>query len=216
MKIFVIGAHGQVAQHLADIVAEDETLEEIAMIRNPEQVPFFEERGIETVLIDLAEVREKELAEAMKGADAIVFSAGAGSGSTTDQTVKIDLDGAIKSMTAAELAGVKRYVMVSTFRTGREEMQKESLRSYTIAKNYADEWLKNRTNLDWTIIHPGILTDEVGTSLIETGMDMDIREIPRQDVARVVRVALAKANTVQKEFEILGGDTPVEDAVAGV
>ncbi len=216
MKIFVIGAHGQVAKHLADIVAASDELEEVAMIRREEQVLFFEERGIEPLLMDLAEVREEELAEAMKGADAVVFSAGAGSKGTTDDTFKIDLDGAIKSMTAAEQAGIKRYVMVSTFRTGRDEMQKNNIRSYTIAKNYADEWLKNRTELDWTILHPGILANVDGAGLVKLGMGNEINEVPRPDVARVIAEVLTSDNTIHKEFEILNGETPVEEAVASI
>src|SRR5699024_11660241 len=156
MKVFVIGANGQVAHHFADFIKNDDTIEEIAMIRDTDQKPFFEERDIETVHLDLVKNPIDNLAHAMKGSDAVLFSAGAG-GSGYDQTILIDLDGAIKAMTAAEQAGIKRFVMVSTFRTGREEMAKDnSLQIYTIAKNYADEWLKNRTNLDWTIVHPGI------------------------------------------------------------
>ena len=50
MKVLVIGANGKVARHFADFVKEDSAIEEIAMIRNAEQVSFFKERGIETVL----------------------------------------------------------------------------------------------------------------------------------------------------------------------
>lgn len=214
MKIFVVGANGKVAQHFADFVQEDETIEEVAMIRNADQKPFFDERGIETVLLDLVKDSIDDLANAMKGSDVVLFSAGAG-GSGYDQTILIDLDGAIKAMTAAEQAGIDRFVMVSTFRTGREEIAKEnSLQIYTIAKNYADEWLKNRTNLDWTIVHPGILVDTEGTDQIKVGTDFDINEIPRQDVARALVAVLKNDNTIKKEFELLAGDNSVEEAIS--
>ena len=149
----------------------------------------------------------------MKNVDAVIFSAGAG-GSGLDKTILIDLDGAIKAMTAAEQAGVKRFVMVSTFRTGREAMsQEQDLQIYTIAKNYADEWLKNRTDLDWTIVHPGILVDEPGTNQIKVGMGQDITEIPRQDVAQTLISVLHNDNTIKQEFEVLSGNTAVEEAV---
>lgn len=215
-KVFVVGANGKVARHFADFVKEDAVIEEIAMIRKAEQADFFEERGIETVLLDLVKNSVEEIAEAMKGADAVLFSAGAG-GSGLDQTVLIDLDGAVKAMTAAEQAGVKRFVMVSTFRTGREEMAKEnSLQIYTIAKNYADEWLKHRTELDWTIVHPGILVDTPGTEQIKVGLGQDINEIPRQDVAQTLVSVLHNDNTVNKEFEVLAGNSAVEEAVREV
>jgi len=216
MKVLVIGANGKVARHFADFAKEDSTIEEIAMIRKAEQAGFFEERGIETVLLDLVKNSIDELAEAMKDVDAVVFSAGAG-GSGLDQTVLIDLDGAIKAMTAAEQAGVKRFVMVSTFRTGRAEMAKENdLQIYTISKNYADEWLKNRTELDWTIVHPGMLVNTPGTGQIKVGMGHDINEIPRQDVAQTLISVLQNDNTIEKEFEVLAGDTAVEEAVSSL
>ena len=214
MKVFVVGANGKVARHFADFVRDDETLEELAMIRNTDQKPFFDERGIETVYLDLIKDSIDDIANAMKGSDVVLFSAGA-DGSGYDQTILIDLDGAIKAMTAPEQAGIDRFVMVSTFRTGREEMVKDnSLQIYTIAKNYADEWLKNRTNLDWTIVHPGILVDTEGTNQIKVGSDFDINEIPRQDLARTLVAVLKNDNTIKKEFELLAGDYSVEEAIS--
>ncbi|MDE1549470.1 SDR family oxidoreductase [Jeotgalibaca caeni] len=213
MNVFVVGANGKVARHFADFVKDDSTIREVAMIRKAEQADFFEERGIETVLLDLVKNSIEEIAEAMRGVDAVIFSAGAG-GSGLEKTILIDLDGAIKAMTAAEQAGIKRFIMVSTFRTGREEMAREhELQIYTIAKNYADEWLKNRTNLDWTIVHPGILINVPGTGRIKVGMGHDINEIPRQDVAQTLVSVLRNDNTVKKEFEVLAGDSDVEEAV---
>lgn len=214
MKVFVVGANGKVARHFADFVKEDSAIDETAMIRKAEQAGFFEERGIDTVLLDLVKNSIDELAEAMKGSDAVIFSAGAG-GSGIDKTILIDLDGAVKAMTAAEQAGVKRFVMVSTFRTGREAMSQEhDLQIYTIAKNYADEWLKNRTQLDWTIVHPGMLVDTDGTDQIKVGMGQEINEVPRQDVARTLISVLKNDNTIRKEFEVLAGDKTVEEAVS--
>lgn len=99
---------------------------------------FFDERGIETQDLDIIYNSIEDFAEAMSDVDAVVFSAGAG-GSGLDKTVMVDLDGAIKIMTAAEQANVKRFVMVSTFRTGRKQIAKgiendAPLKIYTIAK----------------------------------------------------------------------------------
>lgn len=213
MKVLVIGAHGKVARYVADFITQTAAIEEVAMIRQPEQKPFFDERGIETVLLDLVKASIDELADAMKSVDAVLFSAGAG-GKGLDKTIKVDLDGAIKTMTAAEKAKVKRFVMVSTFRTGREEIAKEnSLQIYTIAKHYADDWLKNRTSLAWTIVHPGILVDSPGRNQVKVGMGMAINEIAREDVARTLVEVLLNDHTIHQEFELLAGDSSVEDAV---
>src|SRR5690625_7041709 len=125
-----------------------------------------------------------------------------------------DQNGAIKAMTAAEQAGIKRLGMVSTLRTGHEEMSKDNdLQIYTIAKNYADEWLKNRTALDWTIVHPGILVDTQGTDQIKTGMGQEIAEIPRQDVAKTLISILNNDNPIKKEYKIFGGEQTIEEAI---
>ena len=134
MKVLFIGAYGKVGQHFAEQLKNHPQIKEKALIRNPEQVPFFEEKGIETVLLDLASSSIETIAEAANEVDAIVFSAGAG-GKGLEKTIAVDLDGAVKAMEAAKKAGVKRFVMVSTFRNDREELLKQnSLQPYTIAK----------------------------------------------------------------------------------
>ena len=213
MKVLVIGAHGKVGRHLARQISEHPTITERAMIRNPEQQSFFDKLDIETVHLDLVEATVDELAAQMVDTDAVIFSAGAG-GKGLDKTVNVDLDGAIKAMTAAEQAGTKRFVMVSTFRTGRDEIAKGGdIQVYTICKTYADEWLKHRTALDWTIVHPGILVDTPGTGRIKVGMGYEIADTPREDVARVLIAVLENDGTIHKEFEVLEGDVPVVEAV---
>ncbi|GAA3014862.1 NAD(P)-binding oxidoreductase [Tetragenococcus solitarius] len=220
MKVLVVGANGKVAKCFADLVQNHASIDEKAVIRNSEQKPFFEERGIETEILDIVYNSIEDFVQAMQDVDAVVFSAGAG-GSGLDKTVMVDLDGAIKVMTAAEKANVKRFVMVSTFRTGRKQIAKGiendwPLKIYTIAKNYADEWLKNRTDLDWTIIHPGTLTDEKGSGKIKVGMGNKHSEIPRQDVAQTILASLESDVTIHKEFEVLPGDEPINEAVKTV
>jgi len=221
MKVLVVGANGKVARHFADQIKEHPSIAEIAVIRSEAQLSFFEKRKIETVLLDIINNSIEDFSAAMKEVDSVVFSAGAG-GKGLDKTIMVDLDGAIKVMTAAEQANVKRFVMVSTFKTGRKEISREikansSLAPYTIAKNYADEWLKHRTNLDWTIIHPGSLTDDAGSGKITLAdsltEELEKTSIPREDVAAVILAVLENANTIGKEFEIITGDTPIKAAV---
>ena len=66
MKVLVVGANGKVARHFADFIKEDDTLEEVAMIRKAEQADFFEERGIETALLDLVKDSIEDLSEDRK------------------------------------------------------------------------------------------------------------------------------------------------------
>lgn len=214
MKVLVIGAHGGVSRQFADLVKDSEKIEEVAAIRNLDQTPFFEERDIETVYLDLTKHTQEDIEKILtdNSIDAVIFSAGAG-GSGDDIIMMVDLDGAIKSMQAAEAVGVKRFVIVSTFRTGREEIEKNQIRVYTTAKTYADEWLKSRTNLDWTIVHPGALRDTSGDGNITTKPQDGINDVSRQNVARTLIATLENDDTIGKEFEVVDGDTPVEDAL---
>ena len=153
------------------------------------------------------------IAEAANEVDAIVFSAGAG-GKGLEKTIAVDLDGAVKAMEAAKKAGVKRFVMVSTFRNDREELLKQnSLQPYTIAKYYADEWLRSRTDLDWTIVHPGGLTDDPGTGNVKAGKRNEFGSIPRADVAATLIAVLENENSIGKEFEVISGETPIAEAI---
>ncbi|RPA61028.1 SDR family oxidoreductase [Aerococcus agrisoli] len=214
MKVLVIGANGNVSRHFADFVKDHDNIEEVAAIRNMDQAPFFEERGIQTVYLDLTKHTQQDIEKIIKdnNIDSVIFSAGAG-GSGDDIVMMVDLDGAIKSMQATEAAGLKRFVIVSTFRTGREEIEKGYLRVYTTAKTYADEWLKSRTNLDWTIVHPGILVNDAGTGKITTVPQDKPLEVSRQDVARTLVAVLENDSTIGKEFEVVNGETPVDEAI---
>lgn len=214
MKVLVIGAHGGVGRHFADFAKDSDTIEEVAAIRNMDQAPFFEERGIESVYLDLTKHTQADIEKILtdKKIDAVIFSAGAG-GSGDDIIMMVDLDGAIKSMQAAEAVGIKRFVIVSTFRTGREEIEKNNIRVYTTAKTYADEWLKSRTNLDWTIVHPGMLQDEPGSGKIVTEPQDEIKGVARQNVAQTLVAVLENDHTIGKEFEVVDGETPVKTAI---
>ena len=86
-------------------------------MRNPDHVSEVEEAGATALVADVEQMSTEEIAERLRGFDAVVWSAGAGGGSPA-RTYAVDRDGAIRSMSAAETAGVKRYVMVSYFGAG--------------------------------------------------------------------------------------------------
>lgn len=215
MKVLVVGANGQIGKHLVSFIQEKDNLQAKAMIRKEEQVSYFKELGAETAVVDL-EGEIDDIAEAAKGVDAVVFTAGSGPKTGKDKTLMIDLDGAVKTIEATKKAGVKRFIMVSSFDTTRQAIQEapESFAPYVVAKHYADEWLK-ATDLDYTIVHPGGLTNDEGTGKVTVSMSGEMGKVPREDVARAILVTLENDSTIGKEFQIVGGDTPVEEAVLG-
>src|SRR2546423_1539895 len=120
--------------------------------------------------------------EAVDAADAVVFAAGAGSGSGADRKWTVDYAGAAKLIVAAKATGVRRYVMVSAMGAGSPPSGDEVFAVYLRAKARADEELR-RSGLDWTIARPGRLTDEPGTGRVEAGGGGARGEISRDDGA---------------------------------
>lgn len=215
MKVLVVGANGQIGKHLVRMIQESEH-EAKAMIRNQEQASYFNDLGAETVVVDLEQGIE-DIAKAAEGVDAIVFTAGSGPHTGKDKTILIDLDGAVKTIEAAKKAGVKRFVMVSSFDTRREAILEapSSFAPYVAAKHYADEWLKN-TDLDYTIVHPGALTNEKGTGNVKVATELEINEVPREDIAAVIFQTIDDSELIGKQFQVVSGDTPIADALQTV
>lgn len=216
MKVLVVGANGQIGKTLVSLIQQSDSIEAKAMIRKPEQASFFENLGAETVLVDLEDDTEK-IAEAATDVDAIVFAAGSGPKTGADKTILIDLDGAVKTIEAAKQANVKRFVLISSYDTTRKAIQEadESMAPYVAAKHYADDWLR-RTDLDYTIVHPGGLTNDSATGKIEAAESVNPSSVPRDDIAHVLLACLEDSSTIGKEFQVIAGDTPVKEAIASL
>src|SRR5215212_8877819 len=154
------------------------------LVRKEEQMPDVEADGAEPMLVDLEEAE-------VEGA----------------------VGGAVKLMEAAQRNGVRRYLMLSSMGAGDPEDGSEAMQPYLFAKARADERLQ-MSDLDYTIIRPGSLTDEEGTGRIEATEHLGGRgEISRDDVARTFAEALELENTYHKTFEILGGETQIREAL---
>ena len=208
MRVLVAGANGQVGQHIVRFLAE-KGHEVRAMVRDVDQAPGLRELGGEPVVADL----EGEGAHTVEGCDAVIFSAGGGPGSGTEKKETIDRQGAVKLVEAAKEHGARLYIMVSAMGAADPESGSEAMQPYLFAKASADQALQE-SGLDYTIVRPGSLTDEAGTSTVEASSSLGSRgEIPREDTARVIAATLEKENTFCKTFEVLSGDTPIEEAL---
>src|SRR5919205_330719 len=216
MKVLVAGAHGKTARRLVRMLREDGH-EVRGLVRKEEQMPDVEADGPGPVLGDLEEAEvEGAVGRAVEGCDAIVFAAGAGPGSGAARKETMDYGGAVKLVEAAEKHGVRRYLMLSSIGAGNPEGGSEEMQPYLFAKARADERLQV-SDLDYTIIRPGGLTDEEGTGRIEAAESLGRRgEISRDDVACTFAEALELENTYHKTFEILGGETPIREALESI
>lgn len=213
-SVFIIGAHGQIGQILVHKLVK-KGFEVFAGIRNTEQAKVFPtDELVHPVHFDLNDSVE-EMAKCFRqtGADAIVFSAGSGGKTGDDQTLIIDLDGAVKSMEAAQKARIKRYVMVSSVGSNKTDLWDESgLKPYLIAKHYADKELQ-QTKLDYTILRPGMLKNSSGTGTITVNPEREERiSIPREDVAETIATVVGNQSTIRKSYTIGSGNTPIPKA----
>jgi uncharacterized protein YbjT (DUF2867 family) len=128
----------------------------------------------------------------------------------------MDYGGAVKLVEAAEKHGVGRYLMLSAMGASDPESGSEAMQPYLYAKARADERLQE-SNLNYTIIRPGSLTNEERTGKIQAAPSIGHRgEISRDDVAETFVAALEAENTYRKTFEILSGDTPISEALERV
>ncbi|MBP1307745.1 SDR family oxidoreductase [Paenibacillus sp. FSL L8-0644] len=211
MNVLVIGANGKVGRHLVRLLGQNKSHRVKALIRHSDQAEALERLGAETVVADL-EGTVGEIAAAIKGSDAIVFTAGSGGKTGADKTLLIDLDGAVKAMEAAEQAGIQRFVMVSALHAEKREQWPESIKPYYVAKHYADRLLE-ASNLDYTILRPGGLTDDVGTGKVATGEDRTSHTISREDVAAAVIAVLEEQQTYHRSINLVSGSTPIAEAI---
>ena len=213
MKVLVAGANGKTARRLVRMLV-GHGHEVRGLVRKEEQLSDVQQNGAEPALVDLEkEEVEGAVGQAVEGCDAIVFAAGAGPGSGAARKETMDYGGAVKLVEAAQKNGVRRYLMLSSMGAGDPEDGSEAMQPYLFAKARADERLQE-SGLDYTIIRPGSLTDEEGTGRIEAAEVLGRRgEIPRDDVARTFAEALEMPNTYRKTFEIIGGETPIREAL---
>jgi uncharacterized protein YbjT (DUF2867 family) len=205
MDVVVAGGHGQIGLRLLRLLA-DGGHRARGLIRNPDHAAEVSALGAEPVVCDMEQL--DDLSECCAGADAVVFAAGAGPGSGPERKRTVDYGAAVKLMEA----GVPRYVMVSAISAGRPQEWSDAMRPYYEAKAGADERLM-ASGLDYTIVRPGGLTDDPGTGRVRLGTDLERGEIPRDDVAAVLLAVLETPGTAGKTFELVAGDTPVDEAI---
>jgi uncharacterized protein YbjT (DUF2867 family) len=205
MDVVVAGGHGKVGLRLLELLAGSGHRAR-GLIRNPDHAPDLERIGAEPVLCDMEAL--DDISECCRSADAVVFAAGAGPGSGPERKRTVDYGGAVKLMEA----GVPRYVMVSAIAADRPEEWSDEMRPYYEAKADADRRLLD-SGLDHTIVRPGGLTDDPGTGRVTLGTGIERGNVPRDDVAAVLLAVLETPSTAGKVFELISGETPVEEAV---
>ena len=212
MRVLIAGANGKIGQHLVRKMAGSQHIAR-AMVRKPDQAQALERLGAtETVVADL----EQDCSHALKGCDAVVFTAGSGPHTGPEKTIDVDQNGAIRLIDAAKAAGVRRVLLVSSMRADAPEKAPEKIHHYLRAKQQADEHLR-ASGLDFTLVRPGPLTNDPGTGRVEIGKPLDRSgSIPREDVAAVLLATLDADNTVKQTFDLLSGEEDIAESLASL
>lgn len=212
-KVFVAGASGRVGNAVVrDLVAQG--YEVVAGSRHPDQV---REKGrqVTAVTLDFHDPVQAIL-PLLQGCDAVIFTAG----SRGKDLLQTDLNGAVKLMTAAAQAGVRRYVQLSSAYATDQDMWEKvpalaGLMDYNISKFFSDMWLMHESGLDYTIVQPGPITDAPGTGKVVIGRT---GSNSFEDVAAVLVACLGQEKTIGRVLLMsapVGGGEASEAGEAG-
>ena len=214
MKVFIVGITGWIGLRLARILkARGDEVH--GLYRNSNQTKELNSIGVTATLGDLLSIEPEHLTDAMRGSNAIVFSAGAGGGSNT-MTKAIDGEGVSKSIAAARLVGISRFFLVSVFpEAWRERHMDEGFEHYITVKKHADIEL-SQSDLDWVILRPSALKNEPGTGTINLGVAQIHTEVRRDDVAATLAELIHTPAVSRKILELTEGSTPISKAVGAI
>ncbi|WP_283679653.1 SDR family oxidoreductase [Lentilactobacillus sp. Marseille-Q4993] len=209
MKITVIGATGRVGRTIISKLADNSEDEVFAGARKPEKVPTGE--NISPFELDL-HLSPEAITNAIPDSDVIIFVAGSGG----KDLLQVDLNGAVKVMRAAEHKGIKRFIMLSSRASldleAFSEPDASPLTNYLIAKHYADKWLMNNTDLDYTILQPTSLTETKGSGKVTLG-EFATKENSIENVAEVLIELAKNSSSIRQVIEMSDGDTPINKAI---
>ncbi len=216
MDVVIAGGHGQIALLLAKrLTGQGHTV--VSLVRNPDHAAEVEKAGARAAVADLETASIAEISGHLDGADAVVFAAGAGPGSTAERKDTVDRGAALLLADAAAKAGVRRYLLVSSTGVDSEPDPErgEVWAAYIRAKKSAEDAIRADPNLDATILRPGKLTDDPATGkVLLAPPPVERADVTRDDTAAVLAALLSAPDTAGLTLELRGGHQDVAAAVA--
>lgn len=213
MDVAIVGGNGKIARLLHPLLV-GAGHRPIALARQEAYRDDLESLGAHLRLLDIENAEVGAFAEAFTGCDAVVFSAGGGPDGNIQRKRTVDLEGSLKSIEAARAVGIKRFVQVSAIDVDRplSDDVSEVWAAYVEAKRDADIALRG-SDLDWTILRPGRLTDEPGTGLVALGAEVPRADVTRADVAATVAAVLDRPETIGHQWNLVNGPDLIGEAI---
>jgi uncharacterized protein YbjT (DUF2867 family) len=213
MRVVIAGGHGQIALRLTKVLSAAGN-EVVGLVRNPAHEADVTAAGGAVAVLDLEQTDVEAVADVLAGADVGVFSAGAGAGSGKARKDTVDRGAAVLFAEAAERAGVRRHLQVSSM--GIDQVDEldpdDTFTIYLRAKKAAADDLRSR-DLDWTILRPGSLTNDPGTGLVLLAEKTGHGSVPRDDVAAVLAGLCDTPAAIGRTLDLIAGNTPVAEAL---
>ncbi|TRM68595.1 NADH(P)-binding-domain-containing protein [Schizophyllum amplum] len=228
-KVVIVGGHGNVSLRLTRLLTPKHDVTSI--IRDPAHSSDITAVSAKPHILSLEEASPADFVPIFTGADVVYWSAGAGGKGGEERTKAVDYQGAVKVFDALEaVEGPKpRLILVSAIDVrdaskpppphyddsdiAMSERVRKGIPVYMLWKYEADKNLAQRTAFRWTILRPGGLTNEPGTGKASIGRTHLTPVISRDDVAKALALLLERDDAATLALDIIGGDTPIEDAL---
>ncbi|MEU8727482.1 MULTISPECIES: NAD(P)H-binding protein [Streptomyces] len=216
----IVGAHGGIGIRVGALLAARGDRVR-GVIRQADQKADIARVGMEPVVADLESATVTEFTEIVAGARTVIFTAGAGGGSSRERKDAVDRRGVSLVADASAAAKVGRLLLVSAMRVdlvrdGAEpEGASPTFTDYLRAKLAAEQDLRAHQQ-PWLILRPGQLTDEPGTGHVTLADAVPRGPVSRDDVAAVLVGLANRIDVVHRMLELGVGDTPIEQAVTSL
>ncbi len=184
-RVFLVGGTGGVGKHFLEMALE-QGHEIVLYARSPQKIEI-DHPNLTVVKGELDEL--ETMRAGIKGCDVCLITAGI----VERKPNTILSDGTRNLIAAAKEAGTKRFIAVTSIGLGDTKDQAMKIFTYVIvplfikhvfADKERQEKLVMGSNLDWTIVRPGSLTNKERTGVYRHGLDKSIKgRISRADVA---------------------------------
>lgn len=207
MKVIVIGANGDVGEHVIRKLSEKK-FEALAVAANENQIEDLVKLGAAHAIV----YDEQKLIPYLQASDAVIYLTGVNPKKHTSKTVMVDHQSISDIIQLAQESGVRRFVMMSAVKA--EERETDPSRKIA-AKDLPEDRLK-AANLVYTVIRIGQLTDKPGSGKITLSEKIHDRdaEISREDAAEVLVESIDKEAIFHSTIEAASGDSPIREALS--
>ncbi|ACD91383.1 NAD-dependent epimerase/dehydratase [Chlorobium limicola DSM 245] len=214
-KVLVAGATGKTGQWVVRRL-QHYGIPVRVMVRSAEKAKIFG-GGVE---IAVAHVQnESEVADALKGCDAVISALGSSSFFGEASPAEVDRDGVIRLADAAAAAGVKHFGLVSSIAVTKWFHPLNLFAGVLSMKHAAEEHIRevfSKNGRSYTIVRPGGLKD--GEPLmhrlhVDQGDRLWNGWTNRSDVAELLVISLWNRKAGNKTFEVISEGEETQESL---